>query len=145
MSRRVESLPHRRFWITIAALVALLLAGTAGYGLLEGMGMLDSLYMAVITLSTVGFGEVRPLSPVGKLFTIGLILGGGGLAMYLGTGLAEFLLSGEGRAYWKQRQLTRMLAKLSNHVIVCGYGRVGRHVARELAAEGLPSMVVGSS
>ena len=126
----------------MAALVGLLLLGTAGFGLLEGMGALDALYMAVITLSTVGFGEVRPLSPGGKFFTIGLILGVGWLAMYLLGGLADFLLSGEGRAYWQKRRLLRMLDKLSDHVIVCGYGRVGRHVARELAAQGLPFVVI---
>lgn len=142
MHRPVASHPHRSFWQSVAALVGLLLLGTAGFGLLKGMGALDALYMAVITLSTVGFGEVRPLSPGGKFFTIGLILGAGWLAMYLLGGLADFLLSGEGRAYWQKRRLLRMLDKLSNHVIVCGYGRVGRHVARELAAQGLPFVVI---
>ena len=117
MHRPVASHPHRSFWQSVAALVGLLLLGTAGFGLLEGMGALDALYMAVITLSTVGFGEVRPLSPGGKFFTIGLILGAGWLAMYLLGGLADFLLSGEGRAYWQKRRLLRMLDKLSNHVI----------------------------
>ena len=142
MHRPVASHPHRSFWQSVAALVGLLLLDTAGFGLLKGMGALDALYMAVITLSTVGFGEVRPLSPGGKFFTIGLILGAGWLAMYLLGGLADFLLSGEGRAYWQKRRLLRMLDKLSNHVIVCGYGRVGRHVARELAAQGLPFVVI---
>ncbi len=142
MQRRVVSHPHRRFWKTAVALVCLLLLGTSGFWLLEGMEVLDALYMAVITLSTVGFGEVKPLTPGGKLFTILLILGAGWLAMYLLSGMADFLLSGEGRAYLQKRRLLRMLNKLSDHVIVCGYGRVGRHVAQELDAQGLPFVVI---
>ena len=145
MQRRVVSHPHRRFWKTAVALVGLLLLGASGFSLVEDMGVLDALYMAVITLSTVGFGEVSPLSAGGKLFTIVLILGAGWLAMYLLSGMAEFLLSGEGRAYLQKRRLLRMLDKLSNHVIVCGYGRVGRHVAQELAAQGLPFVVIDPS
>lgn len=145
MQRRVVSHPHRRFWKTAVALAGLLLFGTTGFWLLEGMKLLDALYMAVITLSTVGFGEVKPLTPGGKLFTIVLILGAGWLAMYLLSGMADFLLSGEGRAYLKQRRLLRMLDKLCDHVIVCGYGRVGRHVAGELAAQGLPFVVIDPS
>ena len=145
MHRRVISHPHRRFWKTAVALVGLLLLGAAGFWLLEDMEVLDALYMAVITLSTVGFGEVRPLSSGGKLFTIVLILGAGWLAMYLLSGMADFLLSGEGRAYLHKRRLLRMLDKLSDHVIVCGYGRVGRHVAQELARQGLPFVVIDPS
>ena len=145
VQRRVVSYPHRRFWKTVVALAGLLLLGASGFWLLEDMGLLDALYMAVITLSTVGFGEVSPLSSGGKLFTIVLILGAGWLAMYLLTGMADFLLSGEGRAYLQKRRLLRMLDKLSNHVIVCGYGRVGRHVALELAAQGLPFVVIDPS
>ena len=74
-----------------------------------------------------------------------LILGAGWLAMYLLSGMADFLLSGEGRAYLQKRRLLRMLDKLSDHIIVCGYGRVGRHVAQELAAEGLPFVVIDPS
>ena len=66
MQRRVVSHPHRRFWKTAVALAGLLLFGTTGFWLLEGMKLLDALYMAVITLSTVGFGEVRPLSSAGE-------------------------------------------------------------------------------
>lgn len=145
MHRRVVSHPHRRFWKTAVGLVGLLLFGTTGFWLLEGMMLLDALYMAVITLSTVGFGEVKPLTPGGKLFTIVLILGAGWLAMYLLSGMADFLLSGEGRAYLQKRRLLRMLDKLSDHVIVCGYGRVGRHMAQELAAQDLPFVVIDPS
>ena len=145
MHRRVVSHPQRRFWKTAVALIGLLLLGTSGFWLLEGMEVLDALYMAVITLSTVGFGEVQPLSAGGKLFTMVLILGAGWLAMYLLGGMADFLLSGEGRAYFQKRRLLRMLDKLSDHVIVCGYGRVGRHVARELALQGLPFVVIDPS
>ena len=120
MQRRVVSYPHRRFWKTVVALAGLLLLGASGFWLLEDMGLLDALYMAVITLSTVGFGEVKPLTSGGKLFTIALILGAGWLAMYLLSGMADFLLSGEGRAYLQKRRLLRMLDKLSDHVIVCG-------------------------
>jgi len=143
--RRVVSHSHRRFWKTAVALVGLLLLGAVGFWQSEDMDVLDALYMAVITLSAVGFGEVSPLSQGGKLFTIVLIPGAGWPAMYLLSGMADFLLSGEGRAYLQRRRLLRMLDKLSDHVIVCGYGRVGRHVAQEPAHQGLPFVVVDPS
>ena len=106
------------------------------------MSSVDALYMAVITLSTVGFGEVRSLSPEGRMFTVGLIVAGAGLAAYTLSSVAEFALSGEWRAHWERQRRVRMLAQLSNHVIICGYGRVGRHVAYGLKAEGLPFVVI---
>jgi voltage-gated potassium channel len=140
----VQVRAFRRFLFAAIAVVVLLVVGTIGYRWLEGIGALDSFYMTVITISTVGFGEVKPLSSEGRLFTVGLIFCGGGLAAYTLSSFAEFLLSGEWRVEWEQRRL-RMLSQLSNHIIVCGYGRVGRHVAHELKAEGLPFVVIDSN
>jgi voltage-gated potassium channel len=106
------------------------------------MSIVDALYMTVITISTVGFGEVRALSPMGRMFTITLILGGGGLAAFSVTVAVDFLMSGEWRVYWQTRRRFQMLSELTDHVIVCGFGRVGRHVADELAAESVPFIVV---
>lgn len=138
----VQQRALQRLSIALVALVILLVVGAAGYRFLEGMSFVDAVYMAVITISTVGFGEVQQLGPEGRLFTIALIVGGGGVAIYSLSSVAEFVLSGAWRAHWDHRVRLRMLAQLSNHIIVCGYGRVGRHVAHGLAAEKLPFVVV---
>jgi voltage-gated potassium channel len=124
------------------ALVLLLVLGVAGYHWLEGFNFIDSLYMTVITMSTVGFGEVHPLSPAGRLFTIGLIVGGVVLAAYAVSMGVEVLVSGEWSVQWQERRKKRMLADLNQHVIVCGFGRVGRFVTQELRAEKIPYLVI---
>jgi len=133
--------PNRLVFAFISFLV-LILAGTSGYHWLEGMSLVDSLYMTVITISTVGFGEVRELSSYGRMFTIGLIVGGGGIAAYSVSVTAEFFMSGEWRKLLETRRRSGMLSQLSDHVIICGFGRVGRRVADELTQEGVPFIVV---
>jgi len=141
MSTSSSRFPNR-FVLAFAIFLALILVGTSGYHWLEGMSIVDALYMTVITISTVGFGEVRALSPLGRVFTITLILGGGGLAAFAVTAAVDFIMSGQWRVYWDTRRRFRMLSELNEHVIVCGFGRVGRHVADELAAENVPFIVI---
>jgi voltage-gated potassium channel len=124
------------------ALILLICIGIAGYRILEGFTVLDSLYMTVITLTTVGFGEVQTLSPAGRIFTMLLILGGGGIAAYTVTASVNYLVSGEWRAQWDGRRRRKMLDTLTNHVIVCGFGRVGRFVAQDLKSEGVPFVIL---
>jgi voltage-gated potassium channel len=116
--------------------------GIAGFRILEGFTLLDSLYMTVITLTTVGFGEVHALSPAGRIFTMLLILGGGGIAAYTVTASVNYLVSGQWRAQWDSRRRRKMLDTLTNHVIVCGFGRVGRFVAQDLKSEGVPFVIL---
>lgn len=142
MGAVVQQRAFRRILFLIIALLVLVTAGTAGYRWLEGMGTIDALYMTVITISTVGFGEIKTLSPTGRLFTVGLIVSGAGMAAYAFSGVAAFFLSGEWQSYFEHQKHLRMLSQLSKHIIVCGYGRVGRHVAHELKAEGLPFVVI---
>lgn len=132
----------RRLSFAAGSLCLLLGVGTAGYMLIEGMSLIDALYMVVITISTVGFGEIDPLGPAGRLFTIGLIGAGAGLVAFTLSGAAEFILSGEWQEYLEQRRRRHMVDQLGGHTIICGYGRVGRHVADELHAQGLPFVVM---
>ena len=134
--------PYRRFLPIFVGLIVLPTIGVVGYCGIEGWSVLDALYMTVTTLATVGYGEVHPLSAHGRLFTIGLILGGGALAAVGLAQLTQSVLSGEWRDHWEQQKRLRMLTQLSQHVIVCGYGRVGRNVVEELKAEGLPFVVI---
>ena len=135
------------FYHFLGALVVLLLlmgVGTLGYWWIERMSWLDALYMTVITLSTVGYGEVHPLSPHGRLFTIGLIAGGGALAAYAAGTAIEYLSSGEWRDFLEARRETRMLRGMQDHYLICGFGRVGRHVTQELIDQGLHVAVIDS-
>ena len=127
---------------TFAALIILACIGVAGFHLLEGYSLVDALYMTVITITTVGFGEVRPLSETGRLFTIGLILGGVGIAAYTLTEIVEYVGSGQWRTQWIQRRERKMLEALKSHIIVCGFGRVGRFVAQDLKTEGVPFLIL---
>lgn len=134
--------PARKFVIAIAGIAALILAGTIGYIEIAGMSPIDALYMAVITISTVGFGEVEPLGPGGRMFTIGLILSGVGTAFYLLAAVAELLVEGRLREFLGRTAMTRRIHQLEGHVIICGFGRFGRVVAEELGRNSIPVVVI---
>jgi len=138
----VQQRAVRQLLVSVTVIIFLLLIGTEGYRWIEGLDYINALYMAVITLSTVGFGEIKTLSPEGRLFTIGLIIGGGGLAAYTLSTITSYLFSGEWRAHWEYQKQKRMFESLSDHYIICGYGRVGKHVARELEAEGYSFVII---
>ena len=128
--------------IVIAAILAIIIVGTVGYTLIDGWGLLDSLYMTVITVFTVGFGEVHPLSRAGQIFTLLLIIGGVGTILYGIGRMVEFAIDGQVSGMFRRRAVRRQVDKLDAHFIVCGYGRVGMAVARHFAAEGAPFVVV---
>jgi voltage-gated potassium channel len=135
----------RRFAVSIVSVALLILVGTFGYMYIEHMSLLDAIYMTVITLATVGFHEVLPLSDSGKIFTIILIISGTGLFFFTLTNVAVFLLSGEWRAHWEQQRNERMLRKLNDHFIICGYGRLGSNVAEELRLKSIPFVVIDNT
>ncbi len=134
--------PARRLVLALSGIVALTATGTVGYMLIEGMSLVDALYMSVITISTVGFGEVKPLGPAGRLFTIGLIIFGVGNAFYLFAVVAEILIEGRLREYLGVTAMQRKIHELQEHVIICGFGRFGRVVAEELLRHSIPLVVI---
>jgi voltage-gated potassium channel len=135
---------RRRILIVLALSALAIIMGTIGYVVIEDWPLADAFYMTIITMTTVGFGEVRPLNEPGRWFTIFLILGGIGIMTYATSSVVQLLLSGELRAEFIARRRRRMLAQLQNHYIVCGFGRVGRHVAAELHRQKKPFVVVDS-
>jgi voltage-gated potassium channel len=133
----------RRYFILILIPIALVIGGTAGYYLLDDRyTLLDALYMTVVTLSTVGYEEIHPLRPSGRIFTILLLLVGVLTFFYAVTELVRSVISGEVQQLLGKRRMERSLAKLNNHMIICGYGRMGRHVCREFSCRGLPFVVI---
>ncbi len=116
----------RRFANLLLTILVLFLVGTAGYMLIEGWNFLDAAYMAVITLGSVGYGEVQPLSENGRIFTIIYICIGVGTLAYLFSRLVELILAAELSGMLQRRRMEKQLNSLKGHVIVCGYGRVGR-------------------
>jgi len=131
----------RRLRFGLAALVGILVAGTAGYMVL-GFSLLDAVYQTVTTVSTVGFREVHPLSTGGRLFTIGLILVGVATALYSFTLVLEAVVEGQIAEVLGRRRMDRQIARMDGHVIVCGFGRVGRNLAHYVAGAGEDVVVV---
>lgn len=133
----------RKRLVLSAALIALIVSfGTIGYMGIEGWNFIDSLYMTIITLTTVGFKEVNDLSLSGRIFTIVLLIVGVGTVFYtLGIG-AKIIVEGELQEVYGRRRLEKKLKDLRDHYIVCGYGRMGKIVARELKHEKLKFVVM---
>lgn len=136
---------QRRLVRFVLALLAITAVGTLGYVLIEGWPPFDALYMTVITLATIGFQEVHPLSTAGRAFTMGLIVAGVSAVGYFVNAVGQLALSGELAARLRRRRMQERLEALSGHYVVCGYGRVGQEVVGDLLRRGRRCVVVDSA
>ena len=116
----------------IILLLIIMFGGTIGFVIIEEWSWIDAFYMTIITISTVGFQEVHELSIYGKVFTSFLIISSFGTFAYAITSITNYLIGGEYKKYLKEYKTMKELKKMSNHVIICGFGRVGRQVAEDL-------------
>ncbi|MDA2916974.1 potassium channel protein [Nitrospinae bacterium AH_259_B05_G02_I21] len=127
--------------IVLGVLGTVIASGTVGYHFLEGWPWLDAFYMTLITITTVGFGEVHPLSGSGRLFTVALLVTGVGTVLYGVTTLGETMVEATmGRILRRSR--VEIVESIKGHVIVCGYGRLGRYLARHLKGEEMPFVII---
>jgi len=131
----------RFLWIAIAIL-AIIVIGTIGYLTIEHWSFIDSIYMTITTLSTVGFQEVHKLSTAGRIFTMVLILVGTGTMLYAATAVVQYLLEGNLGNIIGRRRMKTEIAKLKGHTILCGYGKVGKEVAHVFKDEKTPFVVI---
>lgn len=115
-----------RFRWPILLLPGILFYGVAGYMLLEGWSFLDALYMTILTLTTVGYREVRPLDTSGKVFTITLLVLGVAFVLATISLIAGWIAERAVRQDWRRRRMQRRIGSMSDHFIICAYGRVGR-------------------
>jgi voltage-gated potassium channel len=136
--------PWRRMRGPLFTLLATMLLGTVGYMLIEGWSVGDAAYMMLITLATIGYGEVRPLTDAGRLFTSFLILVGVAGLSYTFTIVTGTLFEGHLTRQWERRRMARLVDSLTDHYILCGYGRVGQQIARELLREGETIVIIDS-
>jgi voltage-gated potassium channel len=134
--------PLHRLQLGLFFLFLLIASGTLFYRFVERMGWIDALYMTVITVATVGFGETAPLSQGGRLFTILLIVLGVGVGAWAAGSAIEVML---GQTYWltvERRNMKQRIDNLRDHFIVCGYGRLGTRIVRDLMARGESFVVI---
>lgn len=135
---------RRLAWI-VAVLVILTAIGTGWFWLVEGWTLLDSAYMTVITLSTVGYDAVRPLSDRSRVFVIVYLVGGLGVFLFAVVQLGEMVVRAELRTWLRRRGMNSTLKSMKDHFIVCGFGRMGHTICRHLADRRLPFVVVDNN
>jgi voltage-gated potassium channel len=133
---------RQRVVVVLVALGGIMASGTLGYMLIEGWSAFDALYMTVITLATVGYGEIHPLSTAGRIHTIALILIGFGVVAYGLSTVTAFLVEGQLTDILGKRKMERKIKSLRDHVILAGAGETGKHVAEELLKTATPYVVI---
>lgn len=136
--------PMRRILAIMGLLLLLTTVGTVGLRIIEGADWLDCLFMTVITLTTVGYGEVVPLSPAGKLFIVGFLVVGLSVFTYSAFQLGQWIVSAQMRSILERRRMEKRINTLLDHYIVCGTGRMGETIARYLHERKKPFVVIDS-
>jgi voltage-gated potassium channel len=131
-----------RLTLSIVLTVGLIFFGTGGYMFIEGWPFDDALYMTIITMATVGYGEVHQVSDTGRIFTIFLIVMGVGYFMYVVGTIVQFLVEDRIRVILGRRKLDKQIARLEGHFIICGYGRIGRVLTRYLTERYLDVVII---
>jgi|LauGreDrversion4_2_1035121.scaffolds.fasta_scaffold13255_3 voltage-gated potassium channel len=132
----------KKIYLFLFLMVGIIGTGTLGYISIEGWGFFDSFYMTIITMSTVGFGEVHELSDQGRLFTAFLLISCFGIFAYTISSLTSYIVGGEYRSNLRDYKILRIMKTMENHVIVCGFGRVGKQVASDLLLFRIPFVIV---
>ncbi len=148
-SERIKSIsslmkrsPIFRLYFLALPFIAILIFGIAGYMILEDYNFIESLYMTVITLGSVGYTEVRPLSDIGRIFTVILIVLNLGLIIFVIGSISNFFLEGQFQKYYKLYKMNKAISRLSNHAVICGLGRNGRSAAITLQRSNIPFVVI---
>jgi voltage-gated potassium channel len=136
--------PFQKMLPAIIILVVVVLIGILGYTFIEKWTLLEAIYMVITTLFTVGFQEVRPLTSVGKIFTMFIIVGGVGSAIYAAGQVVEIIVEGEMTGYRKRKTMDKRIKELKQHYIICGFGRVGHEVAQVFLSSHVPYVVIDS-
>ncbi len=131
----------KKVLLSVLAAISIVTLGVLGYELIEGWSLLDALYMTLITVTTVGYGEVHPLSEQGRIFTILILFLGVGLVLYVFSMVTEAIVSGQIQKAMGRRRLEKKIAQLKDHYIICGFGRIGMVIA-EMVSKEHPVVVV---
>lgn len=142
MRNRIIGLFRSKIYTAIALLLMLLTVGVVGFKILSGYSWINAFYMTVITITTVGYGEVSPLDEPSKIFTIFLILTSVVIVGYALKVITEYILSQNNIDELKQKKMQKKIDNLSNHIIICGYGRNGKQAATKLIAYNKPFVVI---
>ncbi len=132
----------RRIYMGLGALFLAVVLGTLSFMYIEGYGLIDAFYMTVITISTVGFKEVKDLSKVGRIFTAFFIIINIGIFAYVVSTITSFILDGEFRHFFKDYNIMKQINELKGHIIICGYGRLGKQSAHELKERGKELLII---
>ena len=133
---------YSRLKISLFLLVGIIGFGTAGYTSIEGWSTFEAFYMTLITISSVGFGEIHPLSTTGRVLTCIIIVSGISVLTYSLGQVARIFVEGELRQILGRRKLEKQITELTDHYIICGFGRIGDIIAKELSAENVPFVVI---
>lgn len=133
---------YSRLTLALFVFTMILSFGTIGYHVVEGMGVFESFYMTLITVSTVGFSEIKDFSQAGRVITIIVIVTGIGAGTYILGQITKAFVEGELRAILGRRKLEKNIQKLKNHWIICGFGRIGKIICDELAADNINFVVI---
>jgi voltage-gated potassium channel len=126
----------KKLYIASFIVVLIIICGVLGFSIIEGYSFGDALFMTIITISTVGYQEVQPLSEAGRYFTMGLIVFSFGTFAYALSAISLYLIDGEFTRHLLELRKVKKIKRLENHVIICGYGRNGKQIVQELEASG---------
>jgi len=133
---------YSKLRISLILLLIIVCSGTMGYSFFESMSVFDAFYMTLITISTVGFSEIKPLTQIGRVITIIVIISGISVLTYTLGQVAKIFVEGELIRMFGRRKLEKQILKLRNHYIICGYGRIGSIISQELANENISFVVI---